>query len=145
MSTDPCIIIQRNDTNSVVLHASMIVNPKKMENLWQHKYFQDGYLPGNKQKPTDQFTHYGQMATFPFPVSGIYIDQAASQLVFLGHPLFNHFRPDEICSLVKSLPPKHSQRNAIINGWLYYLIDQKPRTEYFARGTYPTPSGMVPL
>jgi len=75
--------------NNIVLQLKTIANPTGLPNYWAPKYYKENeYLPDPKNST---------LFKFPFPVSGEYIDQAASNLVFLGHPFFYHHIPSELC------------------------------------------------
>ena len=139
-SSDPGIFTKGGE-NYVVLHASTVIYPKQMVNLWEHKYFHpDHYLPGYKNAPMDKFTTANVLANFLFPALGNYIDQAAGQLVFLGHPFFFHHRPGEIYSLEK-LPPLRGHRHAVVVGhWNHHINKTLTALRMVGNQTHKHPS-----
>jgi hypothetical protein len=65
---------------------------------------------------------------FPFQVSGNYIDQTSSRLLFLGHPFFYHHRPEKICN--SSLIFKRKSQVNVVGGQ-YRNYTKNPTTHWF--------------
>ena len=64
------------------------------------------------------------MAIFPFRVSGNYIDQASSHLIFMGHPFFYHRKP---LLISPQKPEGRRQRQVILYGCNYNQFKKNPR------------------
>ena len=111
------------DKKYVLLQAPEIVNPFGVNSLWTRQYYELGhYLPG-QPAPGRNLSDNDTLAVFPFEVSGNYMDQAASQLLVLGHPFFYHHLPEKI-SLV--LPDMKRFRKSVFTGRHIHLLDQNP-------------------
>ena len=70
----------------------MIVNPENLQSShpWRRQYYSDLELVEWRIKQNKT------LFVLPFPVSGNYIDQAGSALLFLGDPFFFHHEPNRI-------------------------------------------------
>jgi hypothetical protein len=86
-----------DDPKCIVLHSRGIISPKKIAEYWiRPKFDLKNYLR-RPILPGERFGHGEVLFKFPFQVSGNYIDQTSSRLLFLGHPFFYHHQPEKIC------------------------------------------------
>lgn len=84
----------------VFLVCSSVVSPRHLPHMWSKSEYTVWGSYMQKHDNTvegDVFLDDDVMAIFPFPVSGNYIDQAASHLIFMGHPFFYHCKPPMVC------------------------------------------------
>jgi hypothetical protein len=117
--------------NNIVLKLKTIANPNGLQNYWAQKYYQEtGYLldPGeDSDKTGNRWPVNSTLFLFPFSVSGEYIDQAASNLVFFGHPFFYHHLPSDICHFPEEI---RRHQEVIMTGSNLLHIDKEPSTEW---------------
>ena len=102
------------------LGISSVVSPIAIENIWSRKFYSvNEYLPNHTKESGTELPHFPDediMAIFPMQVSGDYIDQAASNLVYLGHPFFYHHKPNHLSEHVQL---GRRQRQVILFGKNY--------------------------
>jgi hypothetical protein len=117
-----------DDANCVVLRSVGIVSPKRIADYWMPSKFDLSTYLRRPILPGQRFSHSEVLFKFPFQVSGNYIDQTSSRLLFLGHPFFYHHCPEKICNSTEIFRKKN-QMNVIGGQYLDYTTN--PTSHWF--------------